>query len=53
MDADTNLHKFIAPKVVESLVTSVVVLLLGDVNVSRDAPLMDAGVDSLSATELV
>ena len=33
--------------------TSVVFSLLGDVHISSDAPLMDAGVDSLSATELV
>lgn len=53
MDAGTDPYGFIAPEVVERMVTSVVVLLLDDVNISSDAPLMDAGVDSLSATELV
>ena len=41
------------PKVVENMVSSVVLSLLGDMNVASDTPLMDAGIDSLAATELV
>ena len=50
---DTTPYQPIVLEAVESIVTSVVVLLLGGVNISSNAPLMDAGVDSLSATELV
>lgn len=43
----------IAPEFVKNIVTSVVSSLLGDLHVASDTPLMDAGVDSLSAAELV
>jgi len=43
----------ICPEVTENIVTSIVLTLLGDVHVSSDTPLMDAGVDSISSTELV
>lgn len=46
-------QNFMAPEIVENIVTSAVLLLLGEVHVSSHTPLMDAGVDSLSATELV
>ena len=38
---------------VEDLVTAVVSSLLGDTGFASDTPLMDAGFDSLSATDLV
>lgn len=38
---------------VENLVTSVVSSMLGETDIGSDTPLMDAGVDSLSAAELV
>lgn len=39
-------------KVVESIVTNAVSSILGDVRVSGDTSLMDAGIDSLAAAEL-
>ena len=46
-------YQNLAPEVVENIVTSAVLSILGAVNVFSYTPLMDAGVDSLSATELV
>ena len=42
----------ITPQVAEDVIASIVSSMLGDTNVARDTPFIDAGIDSLTATEL-